>query len=201
MGDLSILNGSLCQTCDKLDYYDGYFCAKNKPCFPVQNRLTKRVKKCKNYKKRVTLPECEYDKECLFWCKECPAWETRNKNISSGKNFDKCRFEMERPVNETLWYAIMKWEPNNHDGSVYGDNPDHTFENDTFAVRAYDWGEENNDWHFWHKPSGFKLSWYKYPLRSPMSNKEITHEPFYAILHDCMNSVHPQFTVKINEWW
>ena len=127
--------------------------------------------------------------------------ERGNKNIVSGKNFDKCHFEMERPVNETLWYAIMKWKPNNHDGSVYGDNPDHTFENDTFAVGAYDWGEENNDWHFWHKPSGFKLSWYKYPLRSPMSNKEITHEQFYAILHDCMNSVHPQFTVQIDEWW
>ena len=119
----------------------------------------------------------------------------------------ECCFEFERSVNETLWYAIMKYNTNsnpkyyNSDGSVYGDNPDHSFENDTFAVRAYDWNEENNDWHFWHKPSGFKLSWYKYPLRSPMSNKEITHEQFYAILHDCMNSVHPQFTVQIDKWW
>lgn len=116
-------------------------------------------------------------------------------------HINECHFEMERSVNETLWYAIMKWEPENHDGAVYGDNPDHTFENDTFAVRAYDWEEENNNWHFWHKPSGLKIEWYKYPLRSPMSNKEITHEQFYAVLHDCINSVHPHVTVQIKEWW
>lgn len=198
MKELYVTN-SLCAKCDNLDFYDDFFCKKDKQVHYNPNVKGNYV--CDSFIKRLPLPECEYDGECVFWCKKCPAWENRNKNIASGKNFDKCRFEMECSVNETLWYAIMKWKPENHDGSVFGDNPDHTFENDTFAVRAYDWGEENNNWHFWHKPSGLKVEWYKYPLRSPMSNKEITHEQFYAVLHDCMNSIHPQFTVQINEWW
>lgn len=113
----------------------------------------------------------------------------------------ECIIDFERPVNETLWYAIMTCSSNG--GAVYGDNPDHTYENDTFVVKSYDWSDEENtnDWHFWHKPSGFKLQWYKYPMRSPLVNMEITHEQFYTVLHDCMNSVHPRFTVQIEEWW
>ena len=107
--------------------------------------------------------------------------------------------QIERNVNEILWYSIMKWN-NSHCGDTYGDN--HTFENEVFTIKSYNWNEEdNNEWHFWHKPSGFKLQWYKYPLRSPFVNKNITHEQFYAILNDCMNSVHPNFTVAINRWW
>ena len=104
---------------------------------------------------------------------------------------------MERAVNETLWYAIML-EP--YQGEKY-------FENDTFIVRPYCWEYDcwgdfdeielkydeqyihDNSWHFYHKPSGLKVSWYKYPLRSPEANMEIDNVQFYAVLQDCMNSV------------
>ena len=110
-------------------------------------------------------------------------------------------------VNQTLWYAIM-YEP--YQGEEY-------FENETFAVRPYSWAGDvvddvqdyidyalkegtiteddiekvvhDNSWHFWHKPSGLKVSWYKYPLRSPESNMDIDNVQFYAVLQDCMNSV------------
>ena len=100
--------------------------------------------------------------------------------------------EIERMVNQTLWYAIM-YEP--YQGEKY-------FENDTFIVRPFSWEGEvwdsnikydekyshDNSWHFWHKPSGLKIQWYKYPLRGIEANMDITNEQFYAVLQDCMNS-------------
>lgn len=119
--------------------------------------------------------------------------------------------EFERCVNQTLWYAIMLEK-------YQGDD---FFENDTFVVRPYCWEDvdtvaekvdeqyvHDNSWHFWHKASGFKLNWYKYALRGCEANMDISHEQFYAILHDSMNSVpeHNLPTLKIhdatfNKWW
>ena len=78
-----------------------------------------------------------------------------------------CKYPMERDVNQILWYSIF-----DKDGEYsYGRNGN-DFENETFEVKSYDWNEENNDYHFYHKPSGLKIYWYKYPLRSSMSNME-----------------------------
>ena len=116
---------------------------------------------------------------------------------------DKCDIEFERSTNEVLWNYTMilksKWE------DTLGMNGN-DYENDTFMVRSYDWGlddeaDKRNEYHFWHKPSGFKLQWYKYPLRDPYVNMDISHEQFLDILRDCMNSIHPNFTYAINEWW
>jgi len=103
-------------------------------------------------------------------------------------------FNIERMVNQTLWFAIMT-DP------YQGDN---YFENDTFAIKPYSWSDDDiNDWHFYHKPSGLKLQWYKYPLRGVMSNIDITHEQFYAVLKDCMNSVASNNfkDATFIEWW
>ena len=77
-----------------------------------------------------------------------------------------CKYQMERDVNQILWYSVF-----DEDGEFsYGRNGNN-FENETFEVKSYDWNDEDkNDYHFYHKPSGLKVSWYKYPLRSPMSN-------------------------------
>lgn len=108
-----------------------------------------------------------------------------------GMDNDICNIEMERPVNQTLWGAIM-WD--------YG--TDSTIENETFVCKMYDWSDkDDNDWHFWHKPSGLKIQWYKYPLRSPYSNMEITHGQFWDVLHDCRNSIYPKVTTQITKWW
>lgn len=99
--------------------------------------------------------------------------------------------QFKRDVNQELWNYIMEEK---YDGTQ-------PFENDTFQIKPYSWGEEPNDWHFYHKPSGLKISWYKYPLRGVMSNMDITHSQFRAVLYDCMNSVHPRCTVMITKWW
>ena len=99
--------------------------------------------------------------------------------------------EMMRDVNQELWMYIMEERYNG----------EYAFENHVFQIKPYSWGEEPNDWHFHHKPSGLKVYWYKYPLRGAMSNMSITHEQFRAVLYDCMNSVHPHSKVMITPWW
>lgn len=96
-----------------------------------------------------------------------------------------------REVNQELWNYIMEEKYNGETA----------FENDVFQIKPYSWGEEPNDWHFWHKPSGLKIAWYKYPLRGVTANFQVTHEQFRAVLYDCMNSVHPSFTTMIIPWW
>ena len=103
--------------------------------------------------------------------------------------------EMEREVNQCLWKAYMK------------DLGFSDYENDTFCVKAYSWADIGNvnDWHFWHKPSGLKIQWYKYPLRSCMWNIPLTHEGFAEVLKDCHNSMQEgkqtKFLYGCNEWW
>ena len=80
------------------------------------------------------------------------------------------------------------------------------YENDTFAVRSYNWVDEDaNDWHFWHKPSGLKIEWYKYPLRGFEVNMEITDDQFLDVLRDCTNSMEDGKAVRvlhdIRRWW
>lgn len=105
-----------------------------------------------------------------------------------------CKYPMERNVNQTLWHSVF----DNAGDFAYGDN----FENETFMVRSYDWNEENNDYHFHHKPSGLKIYWYKYPLRSPMSNMEtLTHEQFLTVLRDCWNSLKTGISYDVDAWW
>ena len=132
-----------------------------------------------------------------YFCNKCGYWG--NGNMKS----DKCDIPFERSTNEVLWNYTMilksKWE------DTLGMNGNN-YENDTFMVRSYDWGlddeaDKRNEYHFWHKPSGFKLQWYKYPLRDPYVNMDISHEQFLDILRDCMNSIHPNYITQINEWW
>lgn len=47
---------------------------------------------------------------------------------------------------------------------------------------------------FWHKPSGFKLDWYKYPLRDSYSSAPLTRELMRAMFADCAASLTAQGT-------
>ena len=93
----------------------------------------------------------------------------------------------------------------------------HGYENDTFYIRPFNWGDndctcgldENLDeiqlyerkigfhskhcsaWetNFYYKPTGLKIAWYKYPLRSAYSNQKLTYDILKCILNDCVTSV------------
>jgi len=75
--------------------------------------------------------------------------------------------------------------------SHYGED----FENDTFKMYPYCWCNKKdcnycnaNLPNFLHKKTGFKLWWYKYPLRDSYMNIDISLHKFLEIILDCINS-------------
>lgn len=106
-----------------------------------------------------------------------------------------------RGVNEELFYYWL--------GAFWRDKLCLSFENDTFTIREYDYGADegedvDKEYHFYHKPSGLKIQWYKYPFRSSASNMEITYDQFRAVLVDCRNSLEGRVVYDLypkGYWW
>lgn len=66
------------------------------------------------------------------------------------------------------------------------------FENDVFVVRPYYWGDDEEIAvlpNFEFKPTGFTISWYKYPMRNAFASHNISTETFVEILHECEKSM------------
>lgn len=66
------------------------------------------------------------------------------------------------------------------------------FENDTFLVNPYYWGEDESiaeEPNFVFKPNGLCIDWYKYPFRDSYSNMELTFDELSHILSECKSSV------------
>lgn len=84
---------------------------------------------------------------------------------------------------------------NGWDGyAIRGDgfNAAYEYENDTFIVRAYYWGEDEDIAalpNFVYKPTGLEISWYKYQMRDAYSNQDVSIEQFVEILADCERSM------------
>lgn len=72
------------------------------------------------------------------------------------------------------------------------DAPVRVFENETFSLMPYYWGDDENISvlpNFVYKPTGFQLSWYKYALRDSYMNQEITFDVLDDLLKHCKNSL------------
>ena len=81
---------------------------------------------------------------------------------------------------------------NGFDGYGFNSNGDDCFENDTFIVRPYYWGEDDeiaNLPNFVYKPTGLEIRWYKYPMRDAYSNADVSPEDFQNILNCCEESM------------
>ena len=66
------------------------------------------------------------------------------------------------------------------------------FENDTFIIRPYYWGEDEAKQdlpNFVYKPTGLEIDWYKYPMRDAYSNQDISIDEFKEILSNCEKSM------------
>ena len=66
------------------------------------------------------------------------------------------------------------------------------FENDTFIIRPYYWGEDEKEQilpNFVYKPTGVEIKWYKYPMRDAYCNKDISVEQFKRIIDECKESM------------
>lgn len=69
---------------------------------------------------------------------------------------------------------------------------DETFENETFSIRPYYWGDDEAVAalpNFTYKPKGIQISWYKYPLRDSFCSHDITVEKLKEILDECAKSL------------
>ena len=90
--------------------------------------------------------------------------------------------KFQREVNQELFFQVL--------GTVYEELEDKfSIENDTFYMQMYNWQDEEDEKpNFYHKPSGLKLWWYKYPMRATACNMKITCEQFLTVLYDCRNS-------------
>lgn len=68
----------------------------------------------------------------------------------------------------------------------------HYFDNGTFCVRPYFWGESENIQqmpNFIFYKTGYQIQWYKYPLRDSYCNKEISFDEFKRMLQECEESL------------
>lgn len=70
------------------------------------------------------------------------------------------------------------------------------FDNGTFEVHAYDWGDEEQEYNF--KFEDIEISWYKYFGRGMAINKEITPERAIEMLEGCLNSLLNGWNNKLN---
>lgn len=110
-------------------------------------------------------------------------------------------YMFEREVNEVLFNEFF--EDIYEEDLFYGSNK---VENEIFSLRFYDWKDETKNcldkggYNLWHKPSGFKLTWYKYPLRGAESNMKISHEQFRQILIHCKKSLNGG-SEDCYPWW
>ena len=81
--------------------------------------------------------------------------------------------------------------PNEKYNSAYL-RDDGGFENDTFLIKPYYWGDDEDESekpNFVYKPTGYEIDWYKYPFRDSYSNFDITEKEFIEIIENCLKSV------------
>lgn len=68
----------------------------------------------------------------------------------------------------------------------------HFFDNDVFSLRPYYWGESDElaeKPNFVFKPTGFELSWYKWPFRDSYMSKNISYGEFCDMIDKCKQSL------------
>lgn len=104
----------------------------------------------------------------------------------------------ERMVFQEAFGQFLEKIGADHYGYILGyNNTDTVFENDTFMIRPYYWGDDKQYIglpHFVYKPDNIIMVWYKYPLRDTYCNKNISLDEFKKILNDCVDSLKNNFT-------
>ena len=97
------------------------------------------------------------------------------------------------PRNEYEDVVFKLLDSNNFDSYGYKqDIKERVFENDTFIIGPYYWGEDEEETskpNFVYKPTGLEIKWYKYPLRDAYCNQNINIQDFKLIIDACNKSL------------
>ena len=92
---------------------------------------------------------------------------------------------------QRMFYDFL--ERNGFDSyGYYERGTERVYENDTFVIRPYYWGEDDDEAvlpNFEYKPMGLEIRWYKYPMRDAYSNMDISTTEFGRILRACEASM------------
>lgn len=95
-------------------------------------------------------------------------------------------------------------EANGLDGYGYKTGSgERTFGNDTFVIRPYYWGDDEEIAalpNFEFRPSGLEIKWYKYPMRDAYSNMDVGIDEFKAILGACAASLRADGNSARGSW-
>lgn len=71
------------------------------------------------------------------------------------------------------------------------DNHGNGFENEIFAIRPYNWNDENDELaNFEYKPKEFSIEWYKYPFRASYMNQDLSIDDIDLIFFKCLLSLY-----------
>ena len=106
-----------------------------------------------------------------------------------------------------LTEAIYKRLPENeqvlYGGGLGGEHGyGRNYENETFMMHSYCWCDKTNckrcaEPNFWHKPSGFKVWWYKWIGRGMEFNQKITPVEWRTILKECLDSLPTEISLEV----
>lgn len=143
-----------------------------------------------------------------------------NKKEEMRAKYLEYQTNLPRFVNQDLFFQILPefgdgYEPSEVKNKVYEIfEKTYKYENNTFKIHKYDWDDTKRyandiekDPCFYHKPSGFKMTWYKYPLRDVEANMKLTSEQFASILYDVRESIdnenghHITYDIGNEKWW
>ena len=107
--------------------------------------------------------------------------------------FGNSRGEYAVPRDDQYQKPFIDWLfAHGFDGYGIHDSGADEIDTDVFIIRPYYWGEDEEIAdlpNFEYKPTGLKISWYKYPMRDAYSNQDISPEQFKEILDDCGNAM------------
>ena len=110
-------------------------------------------------------------------------------NLLFGNSRGKYLIEPREKYQRTFLRFLYR---NEFDRYGYTKDGKNEFENDTFVIRTYYWGFDEdiaNLPNFVYKPAKLEIKWYKYPMRDAYSNQLISIEEFETILRKCEESL------------
>lgn len=135
---------------------------------------------------------CWCEREDCPWCGGCTCPESRTHYFVDGKEVTRGDFGrfFEDYVGETKDITERRrkaQEANSRRKIVHDPVCDYCLGKGVFSTHGAEPGRGAPN--FWHKPSGFKVWWYKWIGRDMEYNREITEGEWKAIFEDCVRSL------------
>ena len=109
------------------------------------------------------------------------------------------KFEVSRTLQDYFFKYVLDEADCDYHGIYCLEDVEHKnyrggYENDTFCVYPFWWGdddnlEEVNKANFIYKPTGLEIEWYKYPFRSSYMNQDLTRDELKHVFEMCYQSI------------